>query len=411
MDMIYKFYVPEGESKNAHQYLLKLFAKSQGLIVKLTDNTEDATFVELRSSFLNLASTKEIKIQDDRGVLQFNNKPDYLATAFYMLNCLQEYQGQPLDSLGRYPYSSSYQYRLGNIQDNIVQYCFDQLAVEYRIKGIKKKTQFFLTHDIDSVYGSILEDGFNVLKKGRFDIFFQMLFRVAMGRPDWLNMDKIIKLESEYDCKSVFYWIVNKGRINKREVNADYKFHSKTIQSQLELVQRKGFENGLHKSISGDNFQDEISKFKVRPTGNRYHYLKFNLPDGFDAIEQAGLKLDASLGFAEEFGFRNSYGLPFVPYNLKTDAPYSFVEVPLHIMDATFFSYQKKSPIEAGREIIAFFERNCENCVLSILWHNNFFTNYKFKGYLELYKSILSYIKDNNFSTISQQEIIDQHSL
>jgi hypothetical protein len=176
-------------------------------------------------------------------------------------------------------------------------------------------------------------------------------------------------------------------------------------------VEIAGSENGLHKSISAETFKQEIAKFGATPLGNRYHYLKYNLPEGFESLEGTGLKLDASLGFAEEIGFRNSYGLPYNPYNFKTREPFNFVEAPLHVMDRTYFQYKKLSPADAWLDLLDFFERNRENCVLSILWHNNFFSNYKFKGYMELYKKILMYIVENQFKTLTQKEIIDQYSI
>ncbi len=313
--------------------------------------------------------------------------------------------------MGRFKFENSYQHRFKNTLENIVQLCFNEISKICGVTPPKEKTQFFLTHDIDMVNGAIIEDGFNVLKKGRIDQFLQLLFHVAIGKPDWLNMDKIMKMESEYDCKSVFYWIVNKGKINARERNADYVFQSSKIKKHFASVEKNGFENGIHKSISSETFQDELIKYGSKALGNRYHYLKFNLPQAYHDIEKAGLKLDASLGFAEEIGFRNSYGLPFNPYNFENRKPHSFVEVPLHIMDRTFFQYKKSTVHHAEKDIFTFFDKNRENCVLSVLWHNNFFSDYKFKGYLPLYKKILAYIKENNFNTISQKEIIQKYSI
>lgn len=340
-----------------------------------------------------------------------NGKPDYIGTAFFMLTSLQEHNDKNPDGLGRFKFANSYQNRYSNTKKNIVQYCFDQLAQQLGISTPPEKTKFFLSHDIDTVYGAILEDGFNVMKKGRIDQFLRFFINVAIGKPDWLNIDKIMKLESEYDCKSTFFWIMNKGTLNKREKNADYRFTSKSIQSHFHAVEKAGFENGIHKSISPQSFAEELMTYGKKSLANRYHYLKFNLPEGYDAIAESGLAIDASLGFAEEPGFRNSYGLPFNPYNFRTKEAYSFIEVPLHVMDRTYYQYKKMNVLEAWQDILTFFEKNRENCVLSVLWHNNFFTDYKFKGYLDLYKKILGYIRDNNFHTLSQQEIIDQYSI
>lgn len=338
-----------------------------------------------------------------------NGQRDYLSTAFYMLACLQEYDtSQPPDRLGRFKFENSYQHTLKLATENRVQFCFDKLAEKIGIPSADTPSRFFLSHDIDLVYGSLLQDGFYAFKRGRLDIIFRLLMNVGMSRPDWLNIDKIMALESEYDLRSTFFWIVNKGKAGELE-NADYDFSSGKIQRLIKKVEETGFENGLHKSISSDTFQQELDRFEKRPVSNRYHYLKFSLPQGFDVIEQAGLKLDASLGFAETIGFRNSYGQPYNPFNVKERRAYSFVEVPLHVMDRTFFQYEKMSPKEAKKQVIDFFERNNQNCVLSVLWHNNFFTNYKFKGYLDLYKSILLYIRENNFTTITQEELLTNY--
>jgi hypothetical protein len=144
--------------------------------------------------------------------------------------------------------------------------------------------------------------------------------------------------------------------------------------------------------------------------GNRYHYLKFNLPNGYDNIEESGLKLDASLGFAEHYGFRNGYGYPFHPYNISKNDKYSFLEVPLNIMDGTFQRYMKVPIEKTADTIIDFLETNNQNALLSILWHNTFFSNYKYKGYLKEYKKILKYLYDSKFHNINQSEIIREFS-
>ncbi|MGC3947440.1 MAG: hypothetical protein QM762_23480 [Chryseolinea sp.] len=342
---------------------------------------------------------------------RFDDLVDPIASAFQMVNALQECEAPEYDDLNRYQYSTSYQKRLNNVNDNLVQKCFDSISSKLRLPLRSTRTRFFLSHDIDIVYGAILEDGNNVLRKGRIDLFLKMLFNVAIARPEWLNMDKIMAIESEYDCKSMFFWIVNKGRINKREENADYSFRSLPIQRHFNAVAKNGFENGLHKSISPESFREELTKFGHAAYANRYHFLKFRLPEAWHDVEGAGLRLDASLGFSAEMGFRNSYGLPFNPYNFKERRAFSFVEAPLHIMDRTFYQYKKQTPAEARIAIFDFFERNRSNCVLSVLWHNNFFTDYKFKGYLALYKDILAYISENNFRTISAREITQHYTI
>jgi hypothetical protein len=398
-------------------YLFKQFGLNKNIDFEIAVGVDPSAF-SVGTKSENTFPLSENFIQSKLAATQLNKHgffewtsgvPDYISTAFFCLTSLQEFGNTELDSLGRFQYKHSYQYKIGNNKKNIVQECFDHMAARLGLAQQETTSSFFLSHDIDSVYGSIKEDGFNVLKKGRFDLFLNMLLKIAMGKPAWLNMDKIMKIESEYDCRSTFYWIVNKGRVGKNS-NADYHFRSKRIQHHFKQVALKGFGNGIHKSLSDDSFGEEIKKFGSMPVGNRYHYLKFNLPDGYDAIEQAGLKLDASLGFSEQCGFRNNYGLPFHPYNFGKRRPYTFLEVPLHVMDRTFFN-QRKDLKTVTQEIFDFLEANKKNAVLSVLWHNNFFTEYKYKGYLSLYKKILMYIKEGGFGTVNQEEIIRKYSI
>lgn len=402
---------------NEIAYTLQLWAKNQKQEIRIESSSSPDT--------LNIGPGKESHFQvhasfssADPGNWQKNGficdpdgRPDYLASAFHLVNCTHEYNPGKLDDLGRFPHTESLPFRFRTAHQNKVQECFDAIAVAAGVKPRTEPAGFFLSHDIDIVNGAYIEDGFYVLKRGRVDLFLGMLFRLAMRRPDWLNMDKIMNLESEYDCKSIFFWIVNKGRINAREINADYSFQSQSIRRNFNAVIQNKFDNGIHKSLSQETFQQEFQKYGSLPFSNRYHYLKFNLPQAYHDIEDAKLKLDASLGFAEQTGFRNSYGLPFNPYNFQTGKPFSFVEVPLHIMDRTYFQYKKSSLEAAAADVIHFFETNRTNCVISVLWHNNFFTNYKFKGYLDLYKKILSYIRDNNFRTLSAEEIVKNYSI
>lgn len=402
------------------RYTLDRLAINKKIKISFSDtgtfiSDSDRANLSVSKKFINNFTTGNFKYQDNLGpsgfIEQVDGTPDYLSTAFYMLACLQEHDSATTyDSLGRFKYSESYQAHYKNTEQNLAQVCFDKLAEKFRIPDHNVPTRFFLSHDIDTVYESILQDGFYALKRGRIDIILRLLANVAINKPDWLNIDLIMKLESEYDARSTFFWIVNKGKAEGLK-NADYTFKSTKIQQRVKRVVQNGFENGLHKSVSADSFESELEKFSSKPVSNRYHYLKFNLPDGFHKIEEAGLTLDASLGFAERIGFRNNFGQPYNPYNFKQRKAFSFVEAPLHVMDTTLFKYNRSDISEAKKAIFNFFESNKTNCVLSVLWHNNFFSNYKYKGYLPLYKDILIYLKEHKLNTISQQEIVAEYGL
>ncbi len=216
-------------------------------------------------------------------------------------------------------------------------------------------------------------------------------------------MDRIMAIEEQYGFTSTFYWLVHKDK-----QNADYDLGTLPIQSALLQIEKNNFEIGLHKSLRNTSFKDEIQLLRTLPVGQRYHFLKFNLPKAWSDIEDACLKLDTSLGFSEDFGFRNSYGLPFMPYDLKENGIYDLIEVPMNIMDGNFF-YQNKSVAQAEKELIDWLDKNKENTVITINFHNNFFDDMLYAGYDRLYITLLKYFKEEGMKCMTQKSLIAEY--
>ncbi|HXD92034.1 MAG TPA: hypothetical protein VNX01_02410 [Bacteroidia bacterium] len=408
---------------NCIKYTLGIFAHNKKINVEFVDNASaaDLKIDETPNTDLPIAigfykGLKENKFQysnylEKICLITTNSQPDLLATCFYMLNSLQEYNATDYDEVGRFVFEKSYQYKFENIKENLVQKYFDKLAQHpkfLRTENNNEKSSVFISHDIDNVNLAWIEDGFAALKAGQIHHVFRLLFNAAIQKPDWFNMDKIMTIHDEYGLKSTFFWVANKGKSANGLYNADYDVRSKKVQQTISSVQQKGFENGIHKSVSDENFEQEAHKLGFKPIANRYHYLKFSLPQAYNELELAHIKLDASLGFAKSYGFRNSYGQAFQPFNFKKQKAYNFVEIPLNIMDRTF--HYTHTPIKSiSNEVISFFEANKFNCTLSLLWHNNFFNSIKYKGYLQEYKKIIAYLYENDFKSLTQQEIISKY--
>lgn len=410
---------------NEIKYVLVILGQSYEIEICFSDNKTDqsitvssSTDCDIAINPQNIPDAANLNFEKDfttDGFLKLENGGrDYLSTAFYLLSLVQELDDSKKDEFGRFPYAQSYQKHFNAVSENRVQQCFDGIVTSNPKFNLFKKpdvrSRIFVSHDVDLINGALVQDGFYALKKLNIPAIFRIMFSNLLVNPQWLNMDRIMKIESEYEFRSTFYWLVNKGLSKEGIKNADYMFSSKKVQEQVQLVSENGWENGLHKSISDDSFKTEIEKLNFTPSGNRYHFLKFNPHTDFELINDAGLEFDTSLGYAEEVGFRNSYGLPYKPFNFRTRTAFDFVECPLHIMDTTLHNYQKQTASEAYTKIISFVEKNSENTVLSLLWHNNYFTPYKFGEYLILYKKLLSYFKENDFQCITQSQIIEKYS-
>ena len=350
--------------------------------------------------FLKLKNgqTKWKQILPD-GPVYKNEKGDecLLETIFYLVNCIQELtiDKSELDHYGRFKYTSSLQYHYGIIETNFVGQLIDRLIEKYPIlsdgMGIPNHpSQFFLSHDIDLLHSGWKVEVYLALKEYNWKGLAKALKDILLRKPFYNNIDSVLKIDKSCGFTSCFYWLPAFGKDKNGIMNADYSIDDLVEMSTK--VADEGFSNGIHKSSFHTSFGEEMNRFPFKPEHNRYHFLKFQTHEAWKEIELAGLKTDASLGFAEHIGFRNSYGLPFVPFDMENDQPFSFVEIPLHVMDGTLTQYMGLKPVKVLEKFQNFISINSSNSVISILWHNNELTEYTHYEMFMNYKSLIKYM-------------------
>ena len=384
----------------------------------ITISNNESADIQISEKFIASLDSKTFSFANlfEKEPLIYNteNKPDYLSTSFYMLNCLQEYGEGKTDQHGRFSYKESYQHKFNCINENLVGQYFNKLheqlpQINSNFKRPHNRNKFFVSHDNDTFYGSLFQDSFYALKKLRVDTLLKLLYNEIIGRSNWFNLDRIMDIEEQFGVKSTFFWLVNQGKVYGNVHNADYDIKSNRIQSLIKEIERRGFTNGLHKSFSDDSYSNELEKLGWATALNRNHFLKIKMPDSLRQMEEAGIKMDFSLGFAEMSGFRNNYSMPFKPFDMDLNRQLDVVSIPLHVMDASLWHYQKLSSEKAEKNVLYFLESNKENTLFSILWHNKFFSDYKFKGYKDVYKRILEYMRDNHFENVCDKQLIEDY--
>jgi peptidoglycan/xylan/chitin deacetylase (PgdA/CDA1 family) len=342
--------------------------------------------------------------------------PQYLATIFYMVNCLQEYNApeKAFDKYGRYRYAESFQHRFQNVTENLVQQCMDAFCESHIVlkeyAHQHQPSKILLTHDIDSLFGAWKMESRWALKKGRIGLMLKFIFEFFLQNHTWFNVDKILKIHTENDVKSTFFWITQQGKGDFGIKNADYDVKSMKIQEVLENILRADFEIGLHKSSLKTSFLEEMKALPIgHISANRFHFLKFSVPQSWQDLEKNAVAFDASLGFAEAYGFRNSYGLPFQPFDWTQQRTLETLVTPLNIMDGTLGDYMKIPVNQIQNHITDFLDKHKKNCLLTLLWHNTEFSEYSFQGYLDVYKGVLRYVKDNKMETTTVKNILAEY--
>ena len=409
-----------------YTWVMKVFAKYIGFNVQFVDGNEDMLIAEHGMGDIQVSHFFRMTYQSGdchfksyfrKELLHYtaSNKPDYLSTCFYLLSYLQEYTDYHPDQYGRFPFSNSIQHHFDCIDKNLVAQYFTLLYEQTpKLKQLVSKKEHasvvFLSHDIDSAYGALAENGKWLLKHGKVGALMQLIFNHYVRTPDHLLLDKIMQIEDAYDVKSVFFWLARSGRGTRLINNADYNLSDNKVRSIQQHISEKGWVNGLHKSAGKSTMTaDYHSVREFAEPVNRNHYLLTELPGTFNEIEAAGIQMDCTMGFAEAPGFRNSYGLPVRPYHFKEKREYNFIEVPLHIMDTTYRYYRKESGKEAERLIIDFLENNPQDAVISILWHNNYFFDRTDTSWLDAYKAVLQYMREKQIRSVLPKELLEEY--
>ncbi len=398
-----------------------------------------------------------VGFSDNRAFIRY----DILAASFFFLSGWQEFEFMSRHNILRYPYNASLQKKLNITQIPVVNYYFDILktAIE-RVYNLslsisawgENSSAICLTHDIDKCYTGWRQDVFSQVKKKRLATAAKIVRRRATHSDYWFNFTDILDIEEQYSAQSSFYFIGSKNKlytkpqyaipeqqkispqrekITDRDYffqasplsrfngyttflqNADYDIRTREIQSVFEEIRQHGSEVGIHggfgSHLDASLLKTEAGRFPFPITGGRFHYLNFDMTCTFDILESLGLSYDSTLGFAEKSGFRNGIAFPFLPYNIREDRPYPLLEIPLIAMDTTFRRYQYSAMAEILPEVLTIFnEVEKFNGCLTILWHNAYFSPYKFAGWKDIYENILQEGKRRNAALFSGEQVYER---
>jgi hypothetical protein len=275
-----------------------------------------------------------------------------------------------------------------------------------------KKFAILLTHDIDDVYTPWIHllvsmaRFNNVRRKG--DIIKLIKGIINKKNSVYFNFKDIISLESKYNAKSSFYFMAS----DKDPVRHRYEIEH--ISGELDYIRDQGCEIGLHTGYYSYDNLNQIKKEKERIEkllgmkliGVRNHYLRFDIPDTWRLLNKAGFKYDTSFGYVDMIGFRNGMCHPFFPYDWEKNEFIDLTEIPLNIMDGSFFNYMNLNVAQAWdftKQLIDICEKY--SGVLTILWHNATFSQPYMNDWARLYEKILKYGFDKNAWMTSGEEI------
>ncbi len=294
-----------------------------------------------------------------------NGRPDLVASAFLWLSGWQERAVARRDEHGRVPFADSLPALFDTVRFPVADAYRTALAEQLRAGGAPVSPRrwagrdwaFCATHDVD--YGRkwrpgiLYREGMHYFAQNRRGASFRerggRLGRVGRqllaGDPFRRAMREIPREVALRGGTATFF--VKAGAGHPRD--ARYRLGSPFLKNWMGRVAEQDFEIGLHPSYRAidepDRFADErnrLGKALERvgtppPASVRQHYLRFD-PAATPRLQAAnGFRIDSTLGFSEQEGFRRGTCMPFQLYDLKADRPLDVWEMPLTVMDATLF--------------------------------------------------------------------------
>jgi hypothetical protein len=373
-----------------------------------------------RIPFLFQNNLKEVISSTENGL---EIQADIIAGAFFFLSSWQEIYASARDKFNRFPYEASLQFKHNFITIPVVNYYFNILktALE-RAYGVTLKNQLwsensfatFLSHDVDHLESAWKIEGIKQLKKGSFLNVAKLGFQKLSGKDHFLNVETVAETVKKYGGVSTFFWLNKKGKYQNLP-NADYDVAEPKYQKLIAALQEAGFENGVHGSFgtseNPEQLKTEAAKLLLPVKGNRFHYLWFDPEKTPQTLTDAGIAYDSTLGFAEHFGFRNSYCLPFRPFDFLRLKPYPFLEIPLNLMDTTLWhpNYLQIPPQEITQKLEPMLhEIKKFGGVFGLLWHNENFSELNKRNGLEAFENIMQQLVNLKTTFRTGQQLSDK---
>lgn len=337
---------------------------------------------------------------------------DLFAASFYLMSRYEEYFPHKKDTYGRYAHENSLAYRENFLHLPLVNLWlteFSQLLTKKfpELNLVPRPFTFLPTYDIDiaSSYlykgavrnlGGFVKSMWNSewsLVKERLDVLFSKK-KDPFDSFDWLH-----RLHKEFDLKPTYFFLLaNKNRGYDKNIDPE-KQEMKTLVEH----HSKQYDVGIHPSWqSGDNpklLNNEIEVLQKlsqkEVLKSRQHYIRMNLPETYRDLINAGIKEDFSMGYGSINGFRASYCLPYLWYDLPKEEITRLTIYPFCYMDANSYYEQQYSSDEALQEMNSYYNITRQvNGLLVMIWHNHFLGSDKlFRGWKEVYERMIKIIK------------------
>lgn len=345
---------------------------------------------------------------------------DPLAFTFWWLARVEELLApeEAHDEHGRFRFGCSAMARLEEPLsapvDDLVEPLAARLAAWRRQPGDAEPTyRVVATHDIDLPWRWTRVGRRRALRSVREDLRRRRIGRAARtgaawlggllpGRHDpWDNFRRVQRLERREQARSTSYLLV--GRHGPED--GDEELHRRGAR----YVRRSHGESlaglvGVHGSYTASEHPERLEgevevvadRTGGRRTDHRFHYLRHRPPSAWPMLDRLGMTTDASLGFAEQPGFRAGTAHPYRTWDHAAGRALDLVVIPLALMDASFDEryLDVRDRHERDRLVLEAVDAiGRRGGCASVLVHNDRLCNATDDGWTATYRRLLRHVR------------------
>ncbi|MBO7606319.1 MAG: polysaccharide deacetylase family protein [Paludibacteraceae bacterium] len=335
---------------------------------------------------------------------------DLVAGAYFLISRYEEYlhPDRHRDAHGRFLGKESLPYRAGFLLRPILDeyshllltWLSESATVSFPSSGYE---QIYLTHDIDRIAYYRNPRGF--------------LGGIKRNLTSFPGLKKVLKapLRLENDPAYTFPWIIEmdrkvKGAQSVYFVKSDIHQHANDLPSYslagkdfkrlFSLLKTNNVRFGLHTSYYAGEHPEIISQEKEQlerslnlPISfNRWHFLRSLQPADFNALINAGVSDDFTLGYADTVGFRLGTSRCVRWIDPKSRKVTSLRLHPLVAMDCSLSNsyYMNLTEDEAKKTLLSLLSQiRKHHGEVVLLWHNTVFSSVEGGYHPSLYQTII----------------------
>ena len=379
----------------------ELWLQSSNLLFETVLHGQDLRYFE------NDGMPAIFPVFNKRSIMNF----DVFAATFYLVSRYEEYLPHHEDIHGRYMAQESLAYKRGFLDKPIVDHWVLKLSEKLHEKYpaecfVHRSFEFVETIDIDAAYCYLHKGAFRTISGWLRDGISRRDFpemhrrwRVLRHKEQdpFDNFEYIIKLKSHFkQIKLIFFVLL--GDYSMYDKPADY--HNEHFRELLKHLADYA-KLGIHPSYKSMDEPEKINKEVQRLSDiihrdikrNRFHFLRFRIPNSYRDLSRYNIHEDFSMGYADEIGFRAGTCSSFPYYDIPGDQETQLIIHPFCVMDTTLQRYKNMSPeeaLEVYKQLIN--EIKSVDGTFCGIWHNqNLSELFGWQGWRDTYEKVLEY--------------------